>query len=198
MKLLALDGHPGQNGTSTKLLARYCDGARNAGWQIERIALRDMTFDPILHEGYRERQDWEPDIESAMEAIQSCNHLVLAFPMWWGSQPALLKGFFDRAFLPGVAFKYHENDPFWDRLLAGRSADVIITADTPRLFLRWSYGEPIIRQIKRQVLRFCGFKPVRVYYFAPVRKQNEHTLEKWNQKVDQIGSSLKLNKSSTQ
>lgn len=189
MKLVALDGHPGRSGTSTDLLRAYCEGAREAGWDIEEIVLRDMTFDPVLHEGYRKRQDWEPDLEDAVDRIKECDHLVVAFPMWWGGQPALLKGFFDRALLPGVAFKYHKSDPWWDRLLVGRSADVIITADTPRFFLRLSYGEPIIRQIKQQILGFCGFKPVRVSYFAPVRKQKEKTLDRWRSKAKKLGAS---------
>lgn len=190
MRLVALDGHPGRNGTSSDLLAQYCRGASEAGWEIDHLVLREMTFDPILHEGYRERQPWEPDLETAMEAINACDHLVVAFPMWWGGQPALLKGFFDRAFLPGVAFKYHKNDPFWDRLLAGRSADVIITADTPELFLKLSYGAPIFRQIKKQILGFCGFKPVRISYFAPVRNQKASSLAKWHKKAEKLGAGL--------
>ncbi len=192
MKLVAIDGHPGQNGTSTGLLEHYCEGAQSAGWDVQSIVLRDMSFDPILHDGYRQRQAWEPDLEHAMEAIQGCDHLVLAFPMWWGGQPALLKGFFDRTLLPGVAFKYHDNDPFWDRLLAGRSADVIITADTPRFFLRWSYGEPIVKQIKKQVLGFCGFKPVRVHYYAPIRKQKQKRIERWQRQAQKLGAAQKL------
>ena len=129
-----------------------------------------------------------------MKAIQASDHLVVAFPMWWGGQPALLKGFFDRTLLPGIAFKYHDKDPFWDRLLVGRSADVIITADTPRLFLRWNYGDPVIKQIKKQVLDFCGFKPVQVYYYAPVRKQKPEQINAWRQEARKRGAKIKTPK----
>ncbi|MEM9705011.1 MAG: NAD(P)H-dependent oxidoreductase [Pseudomonadota bacterium] len=190
MKLVALDGHPGRSGTSSRLLRAYCEGAQDTGWDVDNIVLRDMAFDPILHEGYRERQEWEPDLEAAVSAIKACDHLVVAFPMWWGGQPALLKGFFDRALLPGVAFKYHDNDPFWDRLLSGRSADVIITADTPKFFLQLSYGSPILKQIEKQVLGFCGFKPVRVKYFAPVRTKNDKAIEKWEANAKTFGSKI--------
>lgn len=179
MKIVALDGHPGHNAFSSALLDRYCSGITHSDAELTRFNLRDMDFDPVLHEGYNKRQDWEPDLEAAINAIIDCDHFVLSFPMWWGSQPAILKGFFDRAFLPGVAFKYRENSPLWDRLITGKSADVIITADTPKPFLHLMYGAPILKQIRKQVLDFCGFKPVRVKYFAPIRKQKEGTLEKW-------------------
>ena len=186
MKLFALDAHPGTEGFSTELLASYLDGA--AGADIETMALRDMDFDPILHEGYRKRQEWEPDIARAMDALKACEHFVLAFPMWGGSQPALLKGFLDRALMPGVAFKYRGDSPFWDRLLAGRSATALITGDTPGWFLRFRYGGPIAKQVKRQVLDFCGFKPAKVHYFGPVKGQKEETFAKWRANARRLGA----------
>lgn len=185
MKVFALDAHPGTEGFSKQLLASYLDGAESA--EVTTMALRNMKFDPVLHEGYRKRQEWEPDLQRAMDALKACEHFVLAFPMWWGTQPAILKGFFDRAFLPGETFKYHDNDPFWDRLMTGRSATALITGDTPGWFLRWKYGNPIVKQMKGQVLGFCGFKPARVHYFAPVKKQKESTLAKWRENAQGLG-----------
>lgn len=189
MKIVALDGHPGHNAFSSSLLNSYCDGITRSDAELIRFNLRDMDFDPVLHEGYNERQDWEPDLEAAINAILECDHFVLSFPMWWGSQPAILKGFFDRAFLPGVAFKYQENSPLWDRLMAGKSADVIITADTPKPFLHLMYGAPILKQIRKQVLDFSGFKPVRVRYFAPIRKQTDKKLTQWLGAAEQFSKS---------
>lgn len=179
MKITAIDGHPGTDRLVTALMDRYLNAAADAGAEIERFTLRDMKFDPILHEGYKKRQDWEPDLEKAAKSIQDSDHLLLGFPLWWGGQPALLKGFLDRVFLPGYAFKYHKDDPMWDRLLEGRSANVLITADTPELFLRLSYGAPVLKQTKGQILGFSGFKPVKQYYFAPIRKKRPENFEKW-------------------
>jgi len=166
---------------------RYLAAAVDAGAEVTKFNLRDMEFDPILYEGYKKRQDWEPDLAKAAQSIQDSDHLLLGFPLWWGTQPALLKGFFDRVFLPGYAFKYHKNDPMWDRLLRGRSADVFITADTPKFFLRLSYGAPIFRQMKGQILGFSGFKPVNQYYFAPIRKKQPQDFEKWFKKAESLG-----------
>ena len=187
MKITAIDGHPGTDRLVTALMDRYLTAAVDAGAEVTKFSLRDMEFDPILHEGYKKRQDWEPDLGNAAQSIQDSDHLLLGFPLWWGAQPALLKGFFDRVFLPGYAFKYHKNDPMWDRLLKGRSADVFITADTPEFFLRLSYGAPIFRQMKGQILGFSGFKPVKQYYFAPIRKKQPQDFEKWLKKAEALG-----------
>lgn len=187
MKITAIDGHPGTDRLVTALMDRYLTAAVDAGAEVTKFNLRDMEFDPILYEGYKKRQDWEPDLAKAAQSIQVSDHLLLGFPLWWGAQPALLKGFFDRVFLPGYAFKYHKNDPMWDRLLKGRSADVFITADTPEFFLRLSYGAPIFRQMKGQILGFSGFKPVKQYYFAPIRKKQPQDFEKWLKKVEVLG-----------
>ena len=193
MKITAIDGHPGTDRLVTALMDRYLTAAVKAGAEVTKLNLRDMEFDPILHDGYKKRQDWEPDIVKAAQSIQDCDHLLLGFPLWWGAQPALLKGFFDRVFLPGYAFKYHKNDPMWDRLLKGRSADVFITGDTPEFFLRLSYGAPIFRQMKGQILGFSGFKPVKQYYFAPIRKKQPQDFEKWLKKAEALGAKIAKN-----
>src|SRR5256885_16433644 len=71
---------------------------------------------------YRQDQPLEPDLQRAQADILWASHLAWAYPTWWGGLPALLKGFIDRIFLPGFAFKYRKGSVLWDRLLAGRTA----------------------------------------------------------------------------
>ncbi len=68
----------------------------------------------------------------------------------------LLKGLLDRILLPGFAFRYHRANPFWDKLLSGRSADVIVTMDTPPWYLRLLYGDPVSRRWRHQVPASAG------------------------------------------
>lgn len=131
MNVLILDGHPDTNRLLTHLLDHY-QGKLRESTTVARINIRDIEFSPNLRRGYAAaEQDWEPDIQQVAEALGKCDHLVVGFPLWWGAEPALLKGLLDRVLLPGFAFKYHRSNVWWDRLLAGRSADVIVTMDTP-------------------------------------------------------------------
>ncbi len=191
MRVLLLDGHPDRGRLTTHLLDIYA-GALPAGAEVTRIAVRDLAFDPVLRNGYKRRTEWEPDVHKVAEALDACDHLVVAFPMWWGAEPAELKGLIDRVFLPKFMFAYHDNDPWWDRLMAGRSADVIVTMDTPPLFLWLAYGNAVIRRWKGQVLGFVGFAPVRVLTFGPVGKGGaEKNLGNWQAKTERLARTIR-------
>jgi putative NADPH-quinone reductase len=183
MDVLIIDGHPGRGRLTSHLLDIYA-AALSSSAQQTRINLRDLRFDPILADGYTPRQIWEPDLQRTAEALLRCDHLVVAFPMWWGAEPATLNGLLSRLLLPGFAFSYRHKGLLWDRLLLGRSADVIITMDTPPLYLRFGYGNPVVRRWNRQVLGFVGFKPVRFHLFGPVRQGGaERSLPKWEERL---------------
>ena len=183
MQVLILDGHPDERRLISTLLDQYA-GSLQAGATVQRIAVRDLSFDVNLRRGYGADQDWERDLHDVGAAITACDHLVVGFPLWWGGEPARLKGLLDRVILPGFAYRYHKKGPFWDRLLVGRSADVIVTMDTPPWYLRAVYGDPVGRRWHRQVLGFCGFNPVRVFRFGPTRRgQAQKRMEGWQAQI---------------
>lgn len=185
--IVILLGHPDRDSLCGALAARYQHAALAAGHQVQLFALGEIDFDPILRHGYRQIQPLEPGLEQINAAIAACQHLLLVYPTWWGGMPALLKGFFDRAFLPGVAFRYRADSVWWDRLLAGRSARVITTLDTPPWYYRWVYRMPGHQQIRRTILDFCGIRPVKISGFGPVRSASEAQREAWLQQAEQLG-----------
>ncbi len=191
MKVLLIDGHPDVGRLTTHLLDIYA-AALPAEAQVMRIAVRDLAFSPVLRHGYKRRTEWEPDVLRVAEAIDACDHLVVAFPMWWGAEPAELKGLIDRVLLPKFAFAYHVGDPWWDKLMQGRSADCIATMDTPPFVLRWYYGNPLIRRWKGQVLGFCGFAPVRMLALGPVGENTPpRNIAKWEMQVAKLARSVR-------
>jgi putative NADPH-quinone reductase len=171
------------------LLDHYVE-CLGAGATVQRVALRDLAFDPNLRRGFAADQAWEPDLGALAASLVACDHLVVGFPLWWGSEPMLLTGLLDRILLPGFAFRYHRETPFWDRLLAGRSADVVVTMDTPPWYLRLVYGDPISRRWRHQVLGFCGFKPIRILPIGPTRRGNAaRRIASWHAEIERAASS---------
>lgn len=176
-------GHPDAASLCGALAEQYAASARTAGHTVRLFKLGEMAFDPVLRHGYAKRQALEPALVEVQEAITWAQHLVFVYPIWWGAMPAILKGMFDRIFLPGYAFKYRQGSSWWDRLLAGRSAHAIVTMDTPPWYFRFVYAMPGHHQMKKTILEFCGIKPVRITSFGPVRHASEAQRSKWLRQV---------------
>jgi len=181
--IVVIVGHPDSNSYCASLAESYVKTATEEGHDVKLFKLGDAKFDPILHHGHHQRQELEPDLVVIREAIQWASHLVFVYPIWWGSIPALLKGFFDRTFLPGYAFNYRKDSVWWDRLLAGRSAHLIVTMDTPPWYYRWIYKMPGHNQMKITILEWCGIKPIKISSFGPLRGSTPEQREKWQQTV---------------
>jgi NAD(P)H dehydrogenase (quinone) len=181
--IVVILGHPDSNSYCAALAETYTQTAIAQGHEVKLFKLGDASFDPILHHGYNQRQELEPDLVEMREAILWASHIVIVYPIWWGSIPALLKGFFDRTFLPGFAFRYRKNSVWWDRLLAGRSAHLIVTMDTPPWYYRWIYKMPGHNQMKITILEWCGIKPIKISSFGPLRNSTDQQREKWRQAV---------------
>lgn len=178
-------GHPDPGSFCGALADAYAEAARSAGHTVKVFKLGELQFDPILHEGYKTIQPLEPDLLRLQEAITWADHLVLVYPIWWGSMPALLKGLFDRVLLPGFAFKYRKDSPLWDKLLKGRSAHVFLTLDTPGWYNWLVNRRPGHRQIRKTILQFCGIDPVRITPLAPVRHSTPEQRQRWLAQVAQ-------------
>ena len=161
MKIYILLAHPDKETFNGALADAYEAQARSLGHEIRRQNLGDMNFEPILWKGYKVIQELEPDLKQAQENILWCNHWVIFYPIWWGSVPGIFKGFLDRTLYSGFAYKYHDKDPLWDKLLKGRTAHVITTCDAPWWWIWWQYRNSDINMIKRATLEFCGISPVR-------------------------------------
>ncbi len=186
-RILVVLGHPAKERLCGALAECYVKGAETAGYEVRLLALGNITFDPVLHNGFAAIQELEPDLADAQSSISWAEHLVFVYPLWWGAMPALLKGFIDRVFLPGFAFNYRKGSPLWDRLLSGRTAHLIVTMDTPPWYYRWVYRMPGHNQMKRNILEFSGIKPVAVSSFGPIRGSTPEQREKWIAQVSAFG-----------
>ncbi|PID43656.1 MAG: NADPH:quinone reductase [Gammaproteobacteria bacterium] len=186
-KILVILGHPDTTSFCASLAKEYTDGARSAGADVRELRLGELKFDPVLWQGYEKIQALEPDLIKAQELILWSNHIVFVYPTWWGAMPALMKGFFDRTFLPGFAFRFRDNSPFWDKLLQGRTAHLLVTMDTPPWYYRWVFQRPGHNEMKKTILGFCGVKVVKISEFAPIKGSSQEQREKWISNARSLG-----------
>lgn len=189
-KVLVINGHPDQESFNYGLADAYLQGLATKSVHVDQINIANLQFNPNLAFGYRKISVLESDLLDAIEKIKAADHLVWIFPMWWYGLPALMKGFIDRIFLPGTFFKYQKGKLFPRQLLKGKTARLIITADTVRWYDRWFMGSPLINQFKKGTLEFCGVKPVKVTYIAPIKDSTKVFRSKWLKKVQKLGHEI--------
>ena len=181
MKIFVLLGHPDKETLSGELANVYEQEATKAGHEVRRSNIGDLQFDPILHKGYKEIQAFEPDIVTVQDNISWCEHLVIVYPNWWGGMPAILKGFWDRAYMPRFAFRMHKNKFGWDKLLKGRTARVIILCGNPP-FLDWLAFGDFTASIKRSLLEFSGIT-TSVTTFGPSENIAPEKKASWEKQI---------------
>lgn len=185
-KILIINGHPDSESFNAALAESYKKGAIVSGAEVKEIKVRELQFNPNLQFGYRKRTELEPELLDAQEKIRWAEHLVWIYPVWWGSIPAILKGFIDRVFLPGFAFKKRDNSVWWDKLLINKSARIISTLDQPAWYYLLMYRQPSNNAMKKLTLEFCGISPVRVTTIGPIRLSKERYRTKWLSKIEQL------------
>lgn len=188
-KILVILGQPQRRSYGGALAQAYVEGAREAGAEVKELYLGELQFSACANAS-QPPPALEPDLARAQEAIRWADHLVFVYPIWWGTIPALLKGFIERAFTEGFAVKFRDDSPWWDRLLKGRSARLIVTMNTPSFIYRWMFGRPGHNTMKKTILEFCGVKPVRITEIGPVRNSTEAKRQKWLGQVRDIGKQL--------
>src|SRR3990167_7113561 len=191
-KILILLGHPVKSGICGTLVDAYESSAREAGHDVSRLNIGEMKFDPILHKGYNEIQKLEPDLNRFCELLNASDHFVIAYPVWWVGMPTILKGLFDRAWLPGSAFRYIRTKVgtrtiFWDRLLKGKTARIIVTSGMNRYIINLIYLPGNVNsQLRWGILWFAGFS-VRTSWFGPAENTPEDVKQRWIEKVRRLG-----------
>lgn len=189
--VLIINGHPDVESFNYSLSEAYKTGLSKTNATVSQINIASLVFNPNLKFGYRKRMELEPDLVEAIEKIKKADHIVWFFPMWWYGYPAIMKGFVDRTFLPGITYQPIEGKPFPKKLLKGKSAHLIITADTPKWYDYLVMKRPAINQFKKGTLQFCGINPVKVTYIATIKNSSVNFRAKWLQKIASLGENIK-------
>lgn len=188
MKVLVVLGHPRPASLCGVLAAAFAEGARRSGAEVRTLDVARLEFDLHVQAGSPNAQAQEPDIQRARALVRWAEHLVFVYPNWWGTMPALLKGFLDRVLTPGFAFA--ERGGRFVPLLQGRTADLLTTMDMPRWVYRLIFRQPGNHAMARSTLGFCGVRTVRILNFGPVKDSRAAERTAWIDRAERTGLRL--------
>jgi putative NADPH-quinone reductase len=188
-RITIIQGHPDSSSRhfGHALADEYANGARDSGFDVRKVDVAQLEF-PIL----RSKEEFEKGalpaaLREAADAIAWADHLVIVYPLWLGSMPALLKGFFEQVFRPGVAFEYQSGGKMPKKLFAGKTARVIVTMGMPAILYRWFFFAHSLRSLQRNILKFCGISPVKATLIGHVEGLRPEQRTTWVDNVRRLG-----------
>ncbi len=188
-RIAIIQGHPdaGVRHFGHALADEYAKGAEDGGHDVMRIDVATLDF-PLL----RTKEDFEkgnpPDsIKVAQEAIKWADHLVILYPLWHGSMPAVLKGFFEQVFRPGFGAEYQKSGRMPKKLLVDKSARIVVTMGMPAFIYRWVFCAHSLKSLKRNILAFCGIKPIRTTLIGNIETMSEEKRMGWLDEMRGLG-----------
>ena len=186
-----IQGHPDPAGGHLchALADAYAEGAAAAGHSVARIEIATLDFPLLRTQAEFEHGALPESLAPARDAILAARHIVIVFPLWLGTMPAVVKAFLEQVMRPGVAFAYQKSG-LPKKLLAGRSARLVVTMGMPALAYRWYFFAHGLRGLERNILGFVGIKPIRESLFGMVHAASEAKRRKWLEQMRALGKKL--------
>ena len=152
---------------------------------MRRLDVAKLDF-PVLRRAEEfERGTVPADIRAAQDAIRWADHVVLFFPLWLGTMPALLKAFLEQVFRPGFAMDATSKLP--RGLLRGRDARIVVTMGMPGVMYRLLFRAHGLRGLERSILGFAGIQPIRHSLVGMVGAPGKHHIERWLGRMEALG-----------
>jgi NAD(P)H dehydrogenase (quinone) len=168
MRVLLLFCHPLEDSYHATLHRTILAALERAGHAVDDLDLYREGFDPVLSRAeridYRDLARNRASVRPYVERLLAAEALVLCFPVWNFGPPAMLKGFFDRVFLPGVSFHLSDDGRLTPGLQHIRRLAAVTSYGRPR-WVAWLMGDPPRKLIKRQLRHLIG-PGARVRYLA--------------------------------
>ena len=160
MKILIILGHPDPDSLNHAIARAVRDDLGRLGHDVIFRDLYDEGFVPLLPaEEIPAQGKVDPVVERHCTELCAADGIVIVHPNWWGQPPAILKGWVDRVFRPGIAYRFEEGDggegiPIG--LLNASAAVVINTSNTPATREQAAFGDPLEAIWRRCIFDLCG------------------------------------------
>lgn len=192
-RIVIIQGHPDPQALhfGHALEEMYAKGAEAAGHKVTHISVAALDF-PLLHS--KEEWDKQPcpvSLQPVQQAIHWADHLVILYPLWLGSMPALLKAFLEQVFRPDFAISKAEPGKLWKKLLKGKSARIVVTMGMPAWVYRWFYRAHSLKSFERNILAFSGISPIKACVIGMVEADDASKREKWLSRIYKLGGAAR-------
>jgi putative NADPH-quinone reductase len=158
--ILIVLGHPDPDGGHLchAIADAYQSAAQESGHLVDRIEIAHQHIPYITSSMDWESGDLPVVAVDGQAAVRKAQHIVFIYPLWMGDIPAKLKAWIEQVMRPSFAFD--TNGAQKRPALKGKSAHVIVTMGMPGFVYKWFFLAHSLRSLDRNILKFCGIKPV--------------------------------------
>lgn len=188
-RIVVIQGHPDNRSKhfGHALANAYAKGAQENGHEVKTIDVAWLDF-PVL----QNKEDWEnaiyvDSIRQAQNTISWADHVVIFYPLWLGTMPAILKAFFEQVLRPGFAIDKVKGGKSWKKKLLGKSARIVVTMGMPALVYRWYFRAHSLKSLERNILGFCGIGPIKESLIGSIENASNSRRTKWLEKMQLLG-----------
>jgi len=189
--IVIIQGHPDCSGNHLchALADAYGAAARTANHRVTSIDVGKLDF-PVL----RSADDWNqgsipPSIVGPQQQILAADHLVIFYPLWLGTMPALFKAFLEQAFRPTLVPGGGDDHSLMAKLLKGKSVRIVVTMGMPALAYRLFFRAHSLKSLQRNILGFIGAGPIRSTLIGLVDSINPARAKKLFRQMENLGRS---------
>lgn len=187
--ILILDGHPDPctNRLIHALVDAYRQGAEQAKHDVRVVRLADLTFPLLRSQGEYEQGEPVEAVRQCQHLMQWATHVVIFYPLWLGSMPAMLKALLEQMLRPGFAFSTRQLGRWPVKFLSGKTARIVVTMGMPALIYRWYFRAHSLRSLQRNILKFVGFRRVRSTIIGGASNMTSAQRQEWLNNVRSLG-----------
>lgn len=190
MNILYINGHPNPESFHAAIEKTYTEAVQ-AKHTLKVLSLGKETFDPVLRFGYSKRMKEDPFITHSQELVLWADHIVFAFPIWWGDAPSLLRGWIERVFTPNFSYRFEGVKV--TQMLKGRTSDLIVTTRGIRP-IHWLIGNFGVMILTKNLFGLTGIRKKKVIRlggigFLPIT-HNERRRSKFLARVQRRASTM--------
>lgn len=191
MHVLVLYCHPVETSFHASLHAEVLKNLHAAGHTVDDCDLYAEGFNPVLSReeriGYHDVPANQRALASHVERLRRAEAIVFCFPTWCFGLPAMLKGYFDRLFMPGVAFDISDPANVKPMLTHIKRISAVVTYGRPR-WVAWYMGDPPRKIVTRYMKRLTG-NGARIDYHAYYH-MNVATEPRLTRFLDRVGQAM--------
>ena len=175
MRILVIFAHPLDDSFAAVLCGRVVETLKACGHSVDLCDLYKEAFDPTLsayeRRTYKDTSENSKNVSEHVRRLREAEGIIFVFPSWWYGMPAILKGYFDRVWLPGVAFEFGPQ-AIRPLLTSIRLFGVVTTTGAPQWFTRFYMGNPSRKVLMRGLARLMVVPRAERFWLALYGMEN--------------------------